>query len=329
MRNFKFSSIAIALLLAATWSCSDEKVVDTKTPLVIPSNLSIADNTFFPEDIIIVDGKLFASGFGDGSVKSFDLTKEQATEEEFAPAETGYPQAWGFTSDGNVLLSNINNLNFTTFQGEGSKLIEYNISTGAKSGEWEYPLGTTAQSVQIVNGKYYAGDFSTPRIFKVDPVTNAVTNWLTPDASAWDPTKGGLGGMIYNGKDAFYVAQGGKLWYIPITSNGDAGTVQEVTVSGIAEIDIDGISWDGNNTIYYATNDASLGSNDGGVVYKVVLSDATTGEGSVVKSGLFNPSGVWYLSDNGNEYVFVAESQLGVFFGVTQEMPFNIEIIKL
>lgn len=328
MKRLKLDLLIIAIMALAAYSCGDD---DSPAPAqtIIPEDLSISSENFYPEDIIIIDNTVYASGFGDGTIKSFDLTKTNPPAEDFASAQTGFSQSWGLATDGKVILNNVNNLNFMNFQGEGSKLVEYNIADGSKTGEWAFPMGTTAQSVQIVDGTYYVGDFSNPRVFKIDPGSNTVkTDWFTTDAATWDPTKGGLGGMIYNGKDGFYTSQGGKLWYIPL-SNGEAGSLQEVTVSGISNMDIDGISWAGENTIYYATNDAGDGTDDQGVLYKIVLSNNTTAAGSIVQSGFFNSSGVWYLESQGKEYAFVAESQIAVFLGATKESPFKIKVVEL
>ncbi len=294
----------------------------------IPSNLTTDDTDFFPEDIVIVDNIAYVSGLGDGTVKMFNLNLANPTGETFAEAEAGYSQAWGLKSDGTKLLSILDNANFAGGAPGPAKLVEYDIATQAKTGEWDLPAGSIGHTVSIVDGKYYLTDFGQPRIFEVDPVAGTVNdNWFT--STDWDPTISGIGGTIYDNEGGFYVSQGNKMWYLPISS-GTPGTLQEVTVTGLDAIDADGISWDdANNTLYYATNDTGDPANVG-TVYKLVFSDLTTAVGSVIATGLDDSSGLWYHEDGGKEYVFVLESQFGALFGINGfEPPFNIEILEL
>lgn len=332
-KHFNFNFLLIALLATTLFSAckDDDKGDDPVTPTVtvqIPSSFSITDENFFPEDIVIGDNKLFVSGLGDGTLKSFDLTQTDPTATNFADAEDGFAQSWGVATNGTVLLNILNNPNFADLTDNGaSKLVEYDIATKTKTKEYMLP-STISNSVQIVDGKYYVCEWSpTPRIMEIDPATGSVNeNWFT--SSEWDASISGLGGVIYNGTDAFYLSQGNKLWYLPV-SNGTAGTLEEVTISGIDAVDADGITWDGNNTIYYATNDAGDPA-DNGTVYKVVLSDKTTATGSVLIDGLKDTSGVWFTSNDGKNYVLIIESQMGQLFGTsTLELPFNIRVQTL
>ena len=293
-----------------------------------PTELTVNDSTFFPEDIVIVNDIAYVSGLGDGTIRSFDLTQTNPTAQLFAPADSGFSQAWGLKSDGTVLLSLLDNANFTGGMSGPSKLVEYDIATGQKNDEWDLPAGAIGHTVSIVDGKYYVTDFGTPRIMEIDPAAGTVNaSWFT--STDWDPMISGIGGTIYNNDGGFYVSQGNKLWYLPI-SNGTPGTLQEVSVSGLSAVDADGISWDdANNTLYYATNDAGDPA-DVGTVYKLVFSDATTATGSVVATGFDDSSGLWYYENDDKEYVFVIESQFGVLFGLDSfDPPFNIEIIEL
>ncbi|MEM9340100.1 MAG: hypothetical protein AAGA66_15300 [Bacteroidota bacterium] len=318
-------TLAIGLIVA---SCGDD---DNGSPVTIevPDELTISDNDFFSEDIVIVNNTVYVSGLGDGTIKSIDLTVANPTAQPFADAEEGFAQSWGLASDGTVLLNILNNPNFEDLSANGpSKLVAYDLASGAKTDEWALPSSSISNSVPIVDGKYYVCEWApTPRIIEIDPATGAINeNWFT--SSEWDPTISGLGGVIYNGSGAFYISQGNKLWYLPI-SNGQPGTLAEVTVTGIDVIDADGITWDGNNTLYYATNDA-FNPEDDGTVYQVTFSDNVTATGSVLASGLDDTSGVWYLNNNGEEYVFILESQMGAVFGAsTLEPPLNIAIVNL
>ncbi len=291
-------------------------------------SLSTADPDFFPEDITIVNDIAYVSGLGDGTIKMFDLSQNDPVGETFAEAEEGYTQAWGLKSDGTVLLSILDNANFAGGAPGPSKLVQYDLATAAKTGEWDLPEGAVGHTVSIVGGKYYVTDFGSPRIFEVDPASGVVNdNWFS--SPEWDPTISGIGGTIYDNAGAFYVSQGNKLWYLPI-ANGTPGMLQEVTVDGLDIIDADGISWvDSQNTLYYATNDTGDPAN-AGTVYKLVFSNQTTATGSIVTTGLDDSSGLWYYETDGREYLYVLESQFGALFGINSfEPPFNIEVIEL
>lgn len=309
-------------------SCNDDDA-----PIVemvnVPSSLSINDKDFFPEDVVYANKTIYVSGFGDGTIKAFDLMEENPMAKEFAAKQEGYFSSWGLATDGKVVLNIVNNPNFGDIMNNGaSKLVAYNTS-GVKTAEWDLPANTIGNSVQIVDGKYYVCDWNpTARIIQIDPKTNTVNPAWYTNTTEWDPTKGGLGGVIYNENGGFYIAQNGKFWYLPI-SNGTPGALQEVRISGIENIDADGITWAGNNTLYYAENDATDTSGANGKVYKVVFNNTTTATGTVFKSGLNDSSGVWFFEANNKDYLIVLESQIGVFFGNSIDLPFNIQIIEL
>lgn len=293
-----------------------------------PDSLTTDDVDFFPEDIVIVNNVAYVSGLGDGTVKKFNLNLEDPMAQPFAEADSGFSQAWGLKSDGTILLSLLDNADFTGGAPGPSKLVEYDIATGQKNAEWDLPAGAIGHTVSIVDGKYYVTDFGTPRIMEVDPSSGIVNaSWFT--SPNWDPMISGIGGTIYNNDGAFYVSQGNKLWYLPI-SNGTPGALTEVSVAGIDTVDADGISWvDSQNTLYYATNDTGDPDNVG-TVSKLVFSDDTTATASVIVSGLDDSSGLWYYENDGQEYVFVLESQFGALFGLNSfEPPFKVKIINL
>ncbi|MFK7776105.1 MAG: hypothetical protein AB8F94_28545, partial [Saprospiraceae bacterium] len=182
----------------------------------IPSNLTTDDLDFYPEDIVIANNIAYVSGLGDGTVKMFDLSLANPTGETFADAEAGYTQAWGLKSDGTKLLSILDNADFTGGAPGPAKLVEYDIASQTKTGEWDLPAGSIGHTVSIVDGKYYVTDFGQPRIFEIDPVAGTVNDsWFT--STDWDPAISGIGGTIYDNEGGFYVSQGNKLWYLPIS----------------------------------------------------------------------------------------------------------------
>ena len=135
----------------------------------------------------------------------------------------------------------------------------------------------------------------------------------------------GFGGMIY-ANNGIYGVHGGKMWYIPVASNGDLGTVSEVT--GISNVFADGMTWAGNNTIYYCENDAQNPAN-AGKVWKVTLSSNTAGTATLASipnnGSLNNPSGIFYKEINSKKYLFVNESQI---FN-TPTTPFKVNIHEI
>ena len=309
-------------------SCNqDDDLMPTPEGLDIPSSLSIDENGFHPEDIKIANNIVYVSGALTGTIRSFDLTQDNPTAQVFAAAETDYTQAWGLESDDNVLLSLLNNVDFTGNPPGPSKLVEYNLSTGNKTNEWDLPDGTAGHTVSIVDGKYYVTDAFRPIIIEVDPGTGNVNgSWFTSTQ-----LNEGFGATIYNGTDGFYAHVETSFWYIPI-NNGQPGTIEEVSISGLSgdPVRVDGSTWvSDQNTLYYTYNDVRDPA-DAGVVYKLEFSNSTTARGSIVSTGLDDPSGIWYLEDNGSEYLFVCESQFGGGSGVSSlESPFTIKVLTL
>ena len=108
--TFKIKSFNFLFVLAiAVWftSCSRDDDGLTKK-FDVPTDLTISDSGFFPEDIVVNHNRAYVSGFGDGTIRVFDLTDETPTAVNFASAEEGYLQRWGLTSYKEVLLSIVN-----------------------------------------------------------------------------------------------------------------------------------------------------------------------------------------------------------------------------
>lgn len=323
----KINSIFFIAILSFGFLTSCNKDDDTPTPQVLnlPNELEIPVDNFHPEDIKIVDNMVYVSGARNGMLVAFDLTQDNTTAQTFAPAEAGYTQAWGMESDGNVLVSLLNNVDFTGNPPGPSKLVEYDLSTGNKSGEWDLPDGTAAHTVSIVDGKYYITHAFQPKIIEVDPATNTVTdNWFTSTELT-----GGFLATTYDGTGGLIAGVDAKFWYIPI-SNGQAGTLQEINVSGSTGLDdaeTDGsVFLDSKNILYYTINDAANPA-DAGSVYKLEFSNSTTATASIVETGFDDPSGIWYLENDEKEYIFVCESQFGSLFGLNAlEMPYKVKI---
>lgn len=93
----------------------------------------------------------------------------------------------------------------------------------------------------------------------------------------------------------------------------------------------DGMTWAGDNTIYCCQNDAQQAGSTG-IVYKIALSDPTTGSLSEFKTGLKDPSGVTKITFDNNKYLLVNESQFGHVLGVetgNPNFPFRVLVYPL
>ncbi|MFM7204237.1 MAG: hypothetical protein ACKO6N_25945 [Myxococcota bacterium] len=220
-------------------------------------------------------------------------------------------------------------------QGE---LRAYDADTGSLKKTWKLPSGTVGNSLALGgDGAYYIGDIGpTARIVRIDPDDDTVSVWIE-DAVSWGPevTGGfGLGGMDYNGKDAFYAVCARALWRVPVKSDGSAGTLEKVTVTLdgnlVEAVLADGMSWAGDNTVYYAQNDVFLPGAQG-TLYRLELTEPAEGKLNVYQPGLKDPSGVFVATLSGIRYVLVNESQYGHLFGVDEgspTLPFRVLVFE-
>ena len=81
----------------------------------------------------------------------------------------------------------------------------------------------------------------------------------------------------------------------------------------------------GNGVIYYSQNDLFIpGSN--GVLNKIVLTDTLVGEQTAIQTGLTDAAGVEVGMYNGEQFLYVLESQLGFLFQVDEGEPGPFEL---
>ncbi len=323
MKKTKISLLVFSLFIGLPLASCD---ADDSVTVTVPSQLTVSNPQFFPEDVLVYDNKAYVSGFGDGTIQKFDLTESTATAQQIVSAEnTTYTSSWGLNVDeSRGTLLNLANAPYA-FNGTVSapcKVNAYKLSDNTKLSSWILPEKTVGNSIVVANGNYYIGDIGpATRIIKLDPKTG--TTSIKTDTQ-WS-NGFGFGGMIY-ANNGIYAVHNGKMWYIPVASNGDLGTVQEV--AGLSNVFADGMTWAGNNTIYYAQNDAQNPAN-AGIVWKVTLTSATSGtatKADIPNNGsLNNPSGVYYKEINGKKYLFVNESQI---FN-TPTLPFKVNINQL
>ena len=293
----------------------------------------------FPEDVTEYDGFLYTSNYFSGSITQKNLSTGEIV--EFAPPATDvYNSAWGLRVDeaNNRLLSIANQFyDFNPVNAQAGKVNAYDIATGEIVGSWDLPSGCVGNAIDIDNnGNYFVGDIGPDtRIIKIDPATNEVTTWA--DDSQWTDGSFGTGGMVWNKTDGFYVAHAGSLWYVPQNTDGTAGAAEVVNLTGTTAIDgsntvnADGMTWAGNNTIFYAENDVfTPGWN--GIVHQIVLSDAGNGTNSNFIENINDCSGVYFSNFDGQDYLYVNESQFGVAFGVNfvpTSNPFCVKTFEI
>lgn len=299
-----------------------------------PTCLDIGEAAF-PEDVTAYNGFIYTSNYFNGAITRKNLSTGEVTE-FVPPAVDVYSSAWGLQVDAanNRLLVIANQFyDFNPANAQAGKVNAYDLGSGNLVASWNLPTACVGNSITIDNdGNYYVGDIGPDtRIIQIDPVNNQVSTWA--DDSAWTDGGFGTGGMVWNQNDGFYVAHNTALWFVPQNSDGTAGAAVAVNVSGTVAVDgssninADGMTWAGANTIFYAENDVfTPGWN--GIVHRIDLSSATAGTSSNYITGINDCSGVYFSNFNNQDYLYVNESQFGVPFGVNQVPTSNPFCVK-
>lgn len=301
----------------------------SRLPLV---SISLTDKAAYPEDVTVFDGNMYVSSIADGSVKEINLT----TKEErvfIAPSIDEFNSAWGIKINpktGQLIVVMNQMYDFNPEHAKSGVVRAYNLKSGKLEKTWSMPEKFVGNSIDFDNkGNIYIGDIGpNARIIKIDLRNDKVKTWAQD--KQWKQGGFGLGGMVFNKKDGFYAAHAGKLWFVKMNDNSTASAAKEVVISGMIDktgknsVASDGMVWAGDNTIYFAENDAMLpGAN--GILHKIILEGEAVGSNSNVVTGLKDPSGVYFY--NGN--VYVAESQLGHIFKVDKGEPDQPFVIKV
>jgi hypothetical protein len=324
-------SLIALLSLSVLSSCKkedDETTTDPAVTVTVPTQLSVNKTAFIPEDVLVYQNKVYVSGLGNGTIQQFDLTQASASAVEVVATDTDRPSRWGLAVDeSKQTLLNIANVNYA-FNGSVSgpaKVFAYKLSDHSIVTSWTLPANTVGNAIVVANGFYYISDIGpNTRIIRLNPNTGEIV--IKTDALL--PSNGfGFGNIIY-ANNGLYGSVNGKMYHIVLEANGNFGAVSEVT--GLSNVQTDGMTWAGNNTFYYAYNDA-LDPSNAGKVWKVSLTSNTiatqTLATEVANNGsLNNPSGVFYTMLNNKKYLFVNESQL---LSTTMAAPFKTYIVEI
>lgn len=329
--NFKKMSLVTILILKTLSSCSNDD--NNKNIPALPSTITIGTNAS-PEDIKEYNGFLYTSNFFTGAITRIKLS-DLSTSSFVSASTNSYTAGWGLNINPskNWLLSIANrpyDFNPANAVGQMGIVNAYNITTGTLEKSWNLPEGCIGNSIDVDNtGNIYVSDIGPDaRIIKINIATNVISVWA--DGTNFTDGGFGLGGMIFNKTSGFYYSQNKKLFFVGLAPNGSAQQSIEVNTGG-AEVDADGMTWAGNNTIYYNFNDVFVPGAQG-FTGKIVLSNTTTGIHSVYQSGLRDSSGIFFSSYASSNYLFVCESQFGYAFGVDNgntTNPFAIKVYKL
>ena len=322
--------LVAAAIFGLTASCSkdDNKAPQENTP-DLPSSIAIGTNAS-PEDVKEYKGFLYTSNFFTGTITRIKLSDLSIS--SFATTANAYTAGWGLNivPSKNWLVSIANkpyDFNPSNAVGQMGVVNAYNISTGALEKTWNMPAKCVGNSIDVDNsGNIFISDIGPDaRIVKIDIAANVVSVWA--DGVNFTDGGFGVGGMVFNKTSGFYYSQNKKLFYVAVNANGTAAASVEVNTGG-SEVDADGMTWAGNNTIFYNFNDVFVAGAQG-TTNKVVLNSATTGTNSNYQTGLRDCSGVFYSRYGGANYLFVCESQFGFAFGVDSGNATNPYIIKV
>ncbi|MBC7934249.1 MAG: hypothetical protein H7Y86_02655 [Rhizobacter sp.] len=327
--NFKKLSIIGLAILGFMNSCSKEEneiIPDLPSSIVIGTNAS-------PEDVKEYKGFLYTSNFFTGAITRIRLSDLVTSSFVTAPISP-YTAGWGLNivPSKNWLVSIANkpyDFNPANAVDQMGVVNAYNINTGALERTWNMPSKFVGNAIDVDNtGNIFVGDVGPDaRIIKIDVATNVVSIWA--DGTNFTDGGFGLGGMIFNKTNGFYYSQNKKLFYVAIKADGTAATSLQVNTAGV-EVDADGMTWAGNNSIFYNFNDVFVPGAQG-ITHKIVLSNATTGTDTNYQTGLRDCSGICFSQYANKNYLFVCESQFGFAFGVdtgSTTNPYTIKIYK-
>lgn len=295
----------------------------------LPESLSVGNGT--PEDIVANGSTAYVSNLMDGSVLMLDLADGGRSSVFVAAATDAFTSAWGLrvVPAKNWLLS-IQNMpyDFNPAHAQTGRVTAFDLTTGAKIRSWSFPAQAVGNSVDVdAAGSIYVGDVGpNTRILKIDPATNVVSTWATD--ARWLTNGFGIGGMVFSGT-GIYAAHNNILWYVGMNPDGTAAAPMPVKIEGDPVIFADGMTWvDGG--INYAENDLFVQGAKGSV-FRIQFSSNTTATRSLVRGGLFDPSGVTTTTVDGKAYMLVNESRLGYAIGTekgTPAMPYQVKVFQ-
>jgi len=305
------------------------QAANAHTPMDLATNGINVEPVMYPEDVLQIGNYVYVSNVVNGAVTRFSL-EDPSSSEVFVPAaQDQFIASWGLAHDtvANRLVMIANqNYDFNPANALAGRVKAFDLDTGTMVGMWELPAATVGNSVAVdANGDYFVSDIGpNARIIRIDTSTNLVTEWARD--SQWVDGGIGFGGMVFvEGEQGFYASHNSLLWFIPQNEDGTAATAQIVSVANSQGVFADGLAYAGNGVIYYSQNDLFIpGSN--GVLNKIVLTDTLVGEQTAIQTGLTDAAGVEVGMYNGEQFLYVLESQLGFLFQVDEGEPGPFEL---
>lgn len=246
------------------------------------TKITINDPDAAPENLTSSqDGTVFFGSITTGIIYRALPGVVQA--EAWIPADTG-----GLTRVFGVLADDEANTlwvcaNVPTDSDDASNLapavFAYDLETGEARGTYPFPDEGLCNDIAVAaDGTVYVTDFDGGRIFRLQPGAESLDIWLN------DPEIAGVDGLSLLEDGALYVNNyySGTLSRIPVTSEGDAGSLEPLELSMTIE-NPDGLRAVGPNTLLQAEGSGRLTE---------ITIDGDHAEVRVVQDELSMPTGI-------------------------------------
>lgn len=212
------------LPLLACAACAGQAPVSTA--------IAFADQDVFPESIAATSaGVLFVGSAGNGSV--FRVNPGSSTARLWiSPSQSGIRELLGLFADeasGTLYACSIGMSAPPETADALSALHAFDLNTGALKAKYPLPGGARSLCNDIAVGSdetVYVSDTLGDRVLSLNG-DSTITQWAADERLA------GLNGIAAGSDGALYVASmaSGRMFRIPITSDGAAGAIEELAVS--------------------------------------------------------------------------------------------------
>ncbi|MFZ4827992.1 MAG: hypothetical protein ACOYLB_11610 [Phototrophicaceae bacterium] len=305
---------AIALLSLSTLTIA----------LAQDAEVVIEKSGFFPESVAIADGVLYTSNFASGEVLAINM--EDGSSSVLAEAQEG-KAGWGLYVDEStgVLFSCVAGLG-EPFGGVApttpNDVNVYSLETSELLENWQLESGIVCNSITIGgDNTVFISDIVTPQIIKLDTETGEATVWSKEDDYA---VEGGFGisGLVWDGASSLYAVANGSLFRVDINADGSAAPAVKIALmdaDGETEaLATDGLVWVADGVMVGTENDVfAPGAN--GRALRITLLEDDSAVVDTIAQGLSDPSAITAVTDKeGQQLIYVANSQMGYLFGVDQ-----------